>query len=83
MAAEMVHVLLLEEQAQAAVLNVPLHLVHAAGHLHGGLGRRVVAGGQGLGDHVDGVLRRRGHVDHFIVELLELRVKGLSHGASF
>ena len=72
----------LEEQAQAAVLNVPLHLVHALGHLNGGLGGLIVAGGEGLGHHVDGVLRSGGHVDHFKVELLELRVKGLSHSLS-
>ena len=43
------------------------------------LGGGVVGGGQGFGDHVDGVLRGGGHVDHFIIELLELGVKGLSH----
>ena len=47
-----------------------------------GLGGGVVAGGQGLHHHVDGVLGGGGHVDHFVVELLELGVKGFSHGVT-
>ena len=71
--------LLLQQQPQTAVFNVTLHLVHAAGHIDGRLGRVPVRGREGRRDHVDHVLRSGGHVYHLRVELLELSIKSLAH----
>ena len=76
------HRLLPQQELEAAVLDVPLHLVHGGGHLDGGLCRRLVLGGEALGDHVDGVLGGAGHGGELLVELQELCVKGLSHDIS-
>ena len=71
--------LLLEQKPQAAVFNILLHTLHAAGELNGGQRSLPVPGGERAGDYVYGVLRRGGHADQLKIELLELGVKGFSH----
>ena len=73
------HRLLPEQQAQAVVLNVPLHAVHAPGGLDGGEGPLPVPVGEGGGHHVNGVLGGGGHIHQPGIELQKLRVKGFAH----
>ena len=73
------HRLLLEQQPQAAVFNIPLGLVHGMGQGDGLPGLPVVRRGQRGRHQVNGVLRRGRHIDHLRAELLELGVKGFSH----
>ena len=73
------HRLLLEEEAHAQALNLPLLPVnlHLPGNGHLGHGRIVVQQGRRAGG--DGLLAHGPHADELLVQRLQLLVKTVSH----
>ena len=73
------HRLLVQQKAQAQVLNVPLLAVDVTLQPRHLSGQGRVALRQGLGRHGDGLLTQSAHLDQLPVELGQLLVKLASH----
>ena len=73
------HRLLVQQQPQAQVLNVPLLPVDIPIQRRHLLCQRLVPGGQGAGGQRDHPLAQRAHLDQLPVQLCQLFIKTASH----